>query len=161
VPAALLRRLEPAQRAGWWRRRIDAGEPVWVAEDVGGEVAGYITFGPARHPDLEPGFAGEVFELYVDPDRQRLGLGRALLEAAFEQLRSAGFRWSVVEVLRDNAGARAFYAAIGLQTEGRTRRRSAGALLGARRYSLPNSAVQVVRYEGPVSPLPPFDPPIP
>jgi ribosomal protein S18 acetylase RimI-like enzyme len=150
VHGAVLRKLEPARRAPWWAARIARREPVWVAEDPRGVVAGYVSFGPARHPDLEPGFAGEVFELYVDPDHQRRGVGAALLRGASARLREAGLLWLVLEVLRDNHDARAFYAAAGLQTEGRTRLRSAGQLLGGRRYSVPNSAVVVVRYEGPL-----------
>jgi len=153
LPEARLAELEPANRVAHWRARLRRngqrhGRAILVAAPDGGPVRGYASLGPADHADLEPGFAGEIFELYVDPDHQGSGLGTALLDAARARLRQAGFGWLVIEVLSDNAPARAFYAARGLGTEGRTRRRTSrdDGPQGLR-YSLPRSSVRVVRYE--------------
>lgn len=152
LPQTRLAELEPEARVGHWRARLrsngrHAQRSILVSTTSRGTPVGYASVGPADHPDLEPGFAGEVFELYVDPDHQGRGVGRALLEAARNRLRQSGFGWLVIEVLADNDPARGFYAAQGLVTEGRTRRRPSGARAHGQRYSLPGTAVRVVRYE--------------
>ncbi|MEM6925703.1 MAG: GNAT family N-acetyltransferase [Myxococcota bacterium] len=152
LPEARLAELASDARLAHWRSRLRSngrreGRAILVATR-GGEPVGYVSLGPADHPDLEPGFAGEVFELYVDPDHQGQGIGSELLEAAFDALRQAGLGWAVLEVLVDNAPARAFYAAQGLLTEGRTRRRTTRDTgYRATRYSLSRSSVRVIRYE--------------
>ncbi len=155
LPEARLAELASEARLAQWRSRLRRngrrdGRAILVAVDgQGGPVLGYVSLGPADHPDLEPGFAGEVFELYVDPEAQGQGVGSELLEAAFDALRQAGFGWAVLEVLADNAPARSFYASQGLLTEGRTRRRPSrhDGFSDSSRYSLPRSSVKVVRYE--------------
>lgn len=153
LPAARLAELDPDARISHWRSRLRTNgrrehRAIYVATTGRGPVLGYMSVGPADHPDLEPGFAGEVFELYVDPSHQRQGVGRELLDAAFDALRRSGFGWVVIEVLVDNAPARAFYVARGLVTEGRMRRRvSRDNRPGGLRYSMPRSSVRVIRYE--------------
>jgi ribosomal protein S18 acetylase RimI-like enzyme len=57
-----------------------------VAEVAGRGVLGVVRFGPdPDHPER-----GHVFSLYVAPDGQGLGLGRALLTAAGEALGARG-----------------------------------------------------------------------
>ena len=151
TPGAL-RHLGTEERVFSWMNRIRFGEGrhVGIVRQQG-LIAGYVTYGPARFRDLEPGFAGEVYELYVHPDLQGRGHGRALLRGAFDALRAAGLLWGVVEVLRDNQPARRFYGALGLQTDGRIRRRASVAESArGSRYSVPRTAVAVVRYERPL-----------
>ncbi len=153
LPAYLLADLGTEERVYAWMNRIRFGAPLGIVRHAG-VVAGYCSYGEARQADLEPGFAGEVYELYVHPSLQGQGLGRALLGGAAQALAARGFLWGVVEVLRDNAAARSFYEAVGMQTEGRSRRRPAdfrGTVADGRRYSLRNSAVRVVRYEHPLT----------
>jgi ribosomal protein S18 acetylase RimI-like enzyme len=153
LPAPLLDRLVPGRLADRWQARIGRGDPilVWSEPEIG--AVAYATFGPAREGSYEPGFAGELFELYVHPEFQRRGIGRHLVEAVQAALRTR-HPWFVVEVLRDNAPARAFYAAIGLQTDDRVVRRPLnGSLTSGRRYSVPLATVPVVRYEGPLVPI--------
>lgn len=40
---------------------------------------------------------GEIYVLVVDPDYQRLGIGRALMERAIEVTRTAGMKMIMVE----------------------------------------------------------------
>ena len=148
---SVLARLDPTSRVDVWRARArsDARE-LWVIA-VGGQVAGYASVGPAQHRDLEAGFAGEVYELYLHPDHQGRGLGRSLLAACWTRLAEGGFYWGVLEVLRDNHRARGFYEATGMQTDGRPRRRASGARRGGGRvFSQGRSSVVVVRYETPL-----------
>ena len=67
-------------------------------------VAGFCRAGPARDPDLRPE-AGEIYGLYVDPERIGTGLGRALLAHAVEDLRARGFAEIAVWMLEGKASS--------------------------------------------------------
>lgn len=60
----------------------------------------------------------ELFALYVDPQHQRRGAGRALLDDAVAQAQDAGARWLQVAVMPGNARATAFYQAMGFVPSG-------------------------------------------
>ena len=91
-------------------------EDVLVAEHDG-VVAGYVRLGegfgiPAhRHVVVIDGLA-------VDPDRQRLGIARLLVEAAVAEARHRGARKVTLRVLGPNTGARRVYERCGFVTEG-------------------------------------------
>ena len=89
-----------------------------VALGDDGRVTGYTSFGPPREapPDLEE--VGEVYAIYVQPDAWGSGAGRALLRAAEEGLRDAGFRRAFLWVLEENPRARRFYEAAGWRWDG-------------------------------------------
>ena len=153
LPEAYLRSLEPGRLMVDWRRHILRArrspqghlEAVLVAEDTARTphpLLGFATTGPARDVRIR-GFAGELFMLYVRPDAQGYGAGRALFEAAREALTAHGFRWWVVAVLEANAPARRFYVGRGLCPDGATWvDRFAG-----------GQAVSVMRYAGPLAPV--------
>ncbi len=82
---------------------------VRVAVDGDGIIRGFGSCGACRD---EAGFSGEVFTLYVAPDWQNRGIGRALLLALFARLVERGHDSAVVWVLRDNP-ARFFYQRLG------------------------------------------------
>ena len=151
LPEVRLAELDSEARIAHWRSRLRSNgrhdsRAVYVATHNDTAI-GYTSVGPADHPDLEPGFAGEVFELYVDPHHWGRGVGGALLQHAMLTLRQWGFGWAVLEVLVDNLAARAFYATQGLMTEGRTRRRPTRDTPGSWRFSMPRTSVRVMRYE--------------
>ncbi|MBX2797141.1 MAG: GNAT family N-acetyltransferase [Myxococcales bacterium] len=156
LPASALAPLRDEEREHWWRRRIEssASQPrrFLTVACRDSALAGYVSFGETRQRDLEPGFAGEIYELYVDPDHQRQSVGKHLFDHALQALRNRGRFWCVLDVLRDNDGARAFYEAMGMQTDGRLRRRSAGTGRRSRtlQYRPPPGDVVVVRYEVPL-----------
>ena len=83
---------------------------VRVAEWTGAGVVGFGDCGGAR--DAMEGFAGEVYTLYVEPDFQGRGIGRALLLALFRRLVASGFLSAAIWVLRDNP-SRFFYERLG------------------------------------------------
>lgn len=56
--------------------------------------------------------------LAVDPDRQRAGVGRRLVEAIAQEARSRGARKLSLRVLGPNTAARGLYATCGFVTEG-------------------------------------------
>lgn len=104
---------------GQWRRVLagaSPGDPArrWVAERDR-TVVGYATTSPATAQWLPPpDGAGELTNLYIDPEVIGTGVGRALYEHAIEDLRVRGFNPLVVWAFRDNARARAFYPRMGL-----------------------------------------------
>ena len=56
-------------------------------------------------------------DLYVDESARGTGLGRALVNAAFERARARGCRRIELDVNESNADAIAFYEALGFTTE--------------------------------------------
>lgn len=94
-----------------WRRR-----PPLVAE-VDGEIVGFVSVGAARDEDAD----GELYAIYVQPDRWGSGVGRSLIEAGEKRLRELGYREVLLWVLEDNPRARRFYEAAGWSTDGTTR----------------------------------------
>lgn len=63
------------------------------------------------------GHRGWVYYLGVDPARRRAGLGRRMMEAAEDWLRARGAPKIQLMVRGDNAGAIAFYEALGLERQ--------------------------------------------
>jgi ribosomal protein S18 acetylase RimI-like enzyme len=61
------------------------------------------------------GHRGWVYYVAVDPDRQKQGLGRAIMDAAEAWLRAAGLPKLQLLVRRENAQAGAFYQSIGYE----------------------------------------------
>jgi ribosomal protein S18 acetylase RimI-like enzyme len=120
LPAPFLAALSVEARQKAWHEMLSRDEggrtPAWVAEDSG-SVGGFIGCGPPRDADvLAP--AGEVYAIYVRPERWRSGLGRSLLDAATTYFQTAGARAMVLWVLEANARARAFYEAMGWHPDG-------------------------------------------
>jgi GNAT superfamily N-acetyltransferase len=79
-------------------------------------VIGYVIVGAYRGDDLTG--AGEVYALYVDPDRWGQGTGRALMTAAEGRLRVMGHAEAALWVLEGNEVGRGFYESIGWQPDG-------------------------------------------
>ena len=104
----MLQRRGPA----WWARAIQRSTQILVA-DIGGVVAGYATLGPNRARQLPQ--RGEVYELYIRPEYQGIGLGTRLLGAARRSLVEQGLKGLVVWALEDNDLAVAFYEGAGGQ----------------------------------------------
>ena len=106
IPPRELARMISRRGATWWERAIRRGTGMLVL-DVGGTVAGYATFGPNRARNLVQ--RGEVYELYLKPEYQGIGLGTRLFLAARRELLRHGFDSVVVWALADNDGACRFY----------------------------------------------------
>jgi ribosomal protein S18 acetylase RimI-like enzyme len=102
--------LSAQRREVGWATVIER-EPrdVRVAVDGEGEIVGFGSCGRNRDSAER---AGEVFTLYVAPDWQNQGIGRALLLALFERLVAQGCASAIIWVLRDNPG-RFFYRRLG------------------------------------------------
>jgi ribosomal protein S18 acetylase RimI-like enzyme len=83
---------------------------ILVAETEAGQVIGYITTRLNRETLL-----GWIPNIAVDPTCQGTGIGRQLMEAALEYLRSAGMRHAKIETLVANERGQAFYPSVGFE----------------------------------------------
>jgi phosphinothricin acetyltransferase len=111
--------IDPPDEAEIARRRdalLAAGFPYLVAEDDG-KIIGYSYAGPYR-PRPAYRFTVEI-SVYVAPDRQGKGVGRALLPALIARCESAEFRL-MVAVIGDsgNRASIALHSAFGFQHAG-------------------------------------------
>jgi GNAT superfamily N-acetyltransferase len=111
----------PARIAERLAGRVDDGSAILAAE-VEGEVRGLVLHGPSR--DLgAPAGEGEIVALYVHPDNWRGGIGRALVEAALDELANAGHRQAIVWTLAESPRNLAFYESLGFRRDGGSQRR--------------------------------------
>lgn len=106
IPHKSLQTMIARRHAGWWKRAIGRGTSVMVV-DFGGAIAGYCTFGLNRARALPQD--GEIYELYILPEYQGIGIGTRLFSAARASLRDLGCDGLVVWALEDNAMAVNFY----------------------------------------------------
>jgi GNAT superfamily N-acetyltransferase len=99
-----------------WRDRIARPPEGWTTivavED--GAVTGFASVGPSRD---ERG-VGELYAIYVEPSHWSTGTGRALIERAEAELRTA-YTEATLWVLEDNPRARAFYERGGWAPDGK------------------------------------------
>ena len=122
VPAAVLDGFDPSAEVVTWRERLTAvtdarvGVAFLVEPPARPRLVGFVTTGPARHDD-EAGL-GEVWAIYVEPDAQGQGVGRALMDAGVRDLSTRGFGEVVLWVFEANAPARAFYERLGWIPDG-------------------------------------------
>ncbi len=110
IPARELTQIVVRRGERWWERAIRRGTAVLVLE-VGGEICGYATVGPNRARNLAQ--KGEVYEIYMLPEYQGIGLGTRLFLAARRELARFGFDTVVVWALADNENACRFYGNAG------------------------------------------------
>ncbi len=111
LPADYLAGMDAGEAASRWERRLRTPDPlVFVAESEAGLV-GFASGGPEREGD--PVYRGELYAIYLLPQHQGLGHGRALAAAVAAGLADRRMRSMLVWVLRDNGPARAFYERLG------------------------------------------------
>jgi ribosomal protein S18 acetylase RimI-like enzyme len=115
LPQDGLDRLSIEKDTEIWRNRLAhrPAEAVLLVADAGG-VIGFCTGGPDRDGDS----AGEIYALYVHPDRWLGGTGTRLLDEATDRLAAGGFDQLVLWVLATNLGARRFYESRGWVADG-------------------------------------------
>lgn len=109
IPHQVLDDMLRRRKVAWWRSAIGAGETIIVLE-VKDLLVGYATCGRARDRRHAQ---GEIYELYLHPTYQGLGLGEVLFEGCRGVLDEIGYQGLVVWVLSDNYRAISFYWARG------------------------------------------------
>lgn len=110
IPYSALNRMVGRRGPRWWANAIRRSATVLVLE-IGGEIAGYATLGRNRARELPQ--EGEIYELYLRPEYQGIGLGKRLFSAAREMLVAHGLDGLVVWALEDNDPALSFYTGAG------------------------------------------------
>lgn len=129
IPGPTIERMVARRGPRWWSALHRSGGGALVL-DMDGTVAGYATLGPNRSPSRTRGRPrGEIYELYLRPECQGVGLGRRLFEAARERLSGRGLAGTVVWSLADNALGCRFYRAMGGAEVGRGREHLGGVAL--------------------------------
>ncbi len=98
----MIRRRDPK----WWERAISHSTRILVLESMG-QIVGYATLGSNRVATLPQ--QGEIYELYLLPEYQGIGLGKRLFLAARKELAALNLKGCVVWVLEENDPAVAFY----------------------------------------------------
>ncbi|MBW3096751.1 GNAT family N-acetyltransferase [Pseudohoeflea coraliihabitans] len=110
LPYRTLRAMLERRDVSWWRRAIRGSTSILVL-DVAGTLAGYATLGLNRSRSLPQ--EGEIYELYLLPEYQGIGLGKRLFGETRRLLASLGCEGTVVWCLEDNDQAIGFYTARG------------------------------------------------
>jgi len=115
IPSIEIERTISRRGPAWWLNTLRRGRHVAVL-DFGGELAGYASFGRGRVRGLAQ---GEVYELYLRPEYQGVGLGRKLFEATRARLARRSLTGLVVWSLTENERACGFYRAMGGEVKAR------------------------------------------
>ena len=110
IPHKALTSMINRRGVDWWANAIRCAATVLVVE-IGGVIAGYATIGRNRARELPQ--QGEIYELYLRPEYQGIGLGSRLFAAARRRLADHGLKGLVVWALEENDNALAFYAGAG------------------------------------------------
>jgi len=110
---------EPDRLDLWVERMATSTEVSTLVALLDGEVIGFAAYG-AERSDLAPAVAGrgEVYALYVHPDRWGTGAGHALMTSARAALGARGYDAVSVWVLEGNARGIAFYERQGFRATG-------------------------------------------
>ncbi len=92
----------------WWSSAIRSRESVQVI-CLSDQVAGYSTYGLSRTRGRIGKAEGEIFELYLSPTHQGMGLGEHLFEGTRHMLELRGHAGLIVWSLLENRPALDFY----------------------------------------------------
>lgn len=109
IPAVEVERMVSRRGSVWWLNAVRRGRNIAVV-DFAGKLAGYASFGRGRVAGLAQ---GEVYELYLQPEYQGVGLGRRLFMATRDRLARRRLSGVIVWSLADNERACGFYRALG------------------------------------------------
>ena len=110
IPHKALTMMIERRDHSWWSKAIRGPATVLVA-DVAGTIAGYATVGLNRAKALP--VEGEVYEIYMRPEYQGIGLGYTLFGEAKRLLNSLKCNGIVVWCLEDSDNAARFFRSNG------------------------------------------------
>ena len=155
LPDQSLLRLDVPKAAANYRqqvRRVRPREFHIVAARQTGEIIGLAHGGVARDRGLRVDgrpVDGEIFTLYVHPDAQGEGAGLALLEAAFDRFRGAGYTTAGLWMVRGNP-TRFFYEYTGGRKIAEKPGREWGSPVQLEAYGWPRLSLEVSSRAGQV-----------
>jgi L-amino acid N-acyltransferase YncA len=106
------------EREAWLATRMAAGDPVLVAIE-NDQVAGYATYAQWR---AKWGYRHTVEDsVYLAPEHQGKGFGRALLTALIERARAAGHHVMLADIESGNAASIRLHESLGFVEAGHLR----------------------------------------
>ncbi|MEJ8574811.1 GNAT family N-acetyltransferase [Microbaculum marinum] len=111
IPPMALEKMLSRRGPAYWRRLTARGGAGTLVLIFDGDVAGYATLGPNRTRRLS--YGAEIYELYLRPSHQGVGLGKRLFTEARRVLKTNKLDGLVVWALDENVQARRFYAGLG------------------------------------------------
>ncbi len=121
LPDSYLDSLTIEQRLPMWEQMLDSPATcgrVWVAV-LKEEIVGFCSIGPSQSSTGEQDLDTFVlYTIYLQPDRERRGIGGALIRHAEDGMRQMGARSAILWVLEENQPARRFYEASGWMRDG-------------------------------------------
>ncbi len=88
----------------------------WAGEGDDRRAVGFAQLYPTWG-SLELGPAWVLYDLFVDPDARRGGVGRALLDHAVEFCRGQGAKFVLLETAKDNIRAKGLYESAGWKVD--------------------------------------------
>ena len=111
--------LEPPDEAEMLRRyeKLRAGPFPYIVAEIDGAVAGYAYAGPFRE---RPAYRFTVEDsIYIAPEMQKRGVGKALMEELIKRAEQAGFRQMMAVIGDSNqAGSIALHRSCGFRDAG-------------------------------------------
>ncbi|HEX5120623.1 MAG TPA: GNAT family N-acetyltransferase [Pseudonocardiaceae bacterium] len=126
LPDELLAGFSVPNRQRAWRDRLTAlagtdrpDRHMFVAV-ADGEVVGFTSVGVNRDADADQ-HTGELYSIYLRPDRQGRGIGRLLNDRGLAALAADGYRAATLWVLAGNSHAQGFYQRMGWAADGATK----------------------------------------
>jgi len=111
LPRAFLDSLSVEGERAQWETGINTYPATFRVAAQGDQVLGYVVTGAAAEPEAPR--EGEVFALYVLPERWGTGIGGRLMVQGLADLRDSGFASAVLWVFEENRRTRAFYERTG------------------------------------------------
>jgi len=103
-----------AERRATYQAFVTAKEhAMWVAEDAGGTIQGYLVASVAQRTDLIPPKFGQIAETWVEPTGRRQGICRALVREACAWFRDQELTEVFVRYAQLNEEAKATWLALG------------------------------------------------
>ena len=118
VPDDVIARQRPEPLAEYFASEAATADGMrTLVVEVGGKVVGFAHTGPVR-PEPDEAISGwELWGMYVHSSWRGQGIGRTLMEATLEHLRSLCCSTAYLWVMRDNFAARRFYEAAGWELD--------------------------------------------
>jgi ribosomal protein S18 acetylase RimI-like enzyme len=138
----------PAELDAWVDRVTADGSTTCLLAEVDGDLIGFCAYGAEREATTQ--WRGEVYALYVRPQRWRLGAGSALLHTALDDLAERGDDVVSLWVLHGNDAALSFYRRHGFHETGETITDARGLVERRMLLGIGNRA-DIQRHPGPVS----------
>jgi ribosomal protein S18 acetylase RimI-like enzyme len=121
LPDEFLANLSLERRITQWQNSLaDPANVVPVYEDEG-HVVGFVSYGRTRDEDLDQDKTGEIFAIYLLPDRWGKGFGAALMQEGLARLQEQGYQAVSLWVLAGNERAIYFYEQFGFKPDGTTK----------------------------------------